>query len=262
MDTPGGTANGLADAVVCVDGITRAVIKGYTPDISWSAYVNWLHKRRPSLNVIHLRQPFDWLDIISGPSDQYRRVEQEMLRELVGSLHPQTRRLVILGFSLGGLTALHLSYEVMKLLPEIPLEYAAYVSFGTPFTGTGRPQDVILRRSHRAYFDHMFNPELTHRRLSEILNLGSNMQLRLLIGEIKRDEVVSATSALHPVHWLSSKKLAPGVRWGTFQIGSGNSLRAHDGLLYDSQAIAYIDGLVDGLLPGPDTGFKFIHQDG
>ncbi len=251
-------ASEAADAVVCVDGITRAVIKGYTPDISWSAYVAWLRRRRPCLRVIHLNQPYDWLDIISGPNDQYHRVEQSMLRELMVNLSSETRRLVILGFSLGGLTALHLSYEIMKLLPQITLDYAAYISFGTPFAGTGRPQDVILRRTHQAYFSHMFNPQLTRSMLATMLELGRGMQIRILLGEIKRDEIVSASSSLHPVHWLTAAPLPPGVKWGTFQIESGQRVRAHDGLLYDPLSVAYIDGLVDGLLPSRQASFQYF----
>lgn len=258
MDREPGVAGELADAVICVDGITRAVIKGYTPDISWVAYVSWLRKRRPNLRVIHLRQPYDWVDIISGPDDQYNRVEQLMLHEMLSNLSPETRRLVILGFSLGGLTALHLSYEIMKLLPDIPLEYAAYVSFGTPFAGTGRPQDVILRRTHQGYFAHMFNPERTRKRLGKMLKLGSEMELRVLLGEIKRDEIVSASSSLHPVHWLSAMRLPPNVKWGTFQIESSQKVRAHDGLLSDPLSVAYIDGLVDGLLPSENAGFDYF----
>jgi hypothetical protein len=246
-------------AVVCVDGITRAMIKGYTPDISWSAYVAWLRARRPELQVIHLKQPYDWLDIISGPRDQYNRLEHMMLRELLHGLYSGTRHLAILGFSLGGLTALKLAYEISRSMREIPLDYAAYVSLGTPFAGTGRPQDALLRRAHSDYFAHMFDQQATQLMFNALLKYGEQLRLRLLIGEIKRDEVVSASSSLHPVHWLTAHPVPPGVKWGTFQIECSHTLRAHDGLLNDQLAIAYIDGLVDGLLPPThDNSFELF----
>jgi hypothetical protein len=247
--SPACSINENAYAVVCVDGITRAVIKGYTPDISWSGYAAWLRARRPGLQVVHLQQPYDWFDIITGPRDQYNRVEHAMLRELLQAIGPETRYLALFGFSLGGLTALKLAYEITRVLHHIPLDYAAFVSLGTPFAGTGRPQDVILRRAHRDYFQHMLDSKATRMMFDTLLNLGRQLELRMLIGEILHDEIVSATSSLRPVHWLSAAHLPPSVKWGTFQIGCEQPLRAHDGLLSDHLAWAYIDGLIDGLLP-------------
>lgn len=243
-------------ALVCVDGITRALVKGFTPDISWSAYVKWVRQRRPGLEVIHLEQPNDWMDIITGKPDQYDRVEKDMLRKLVERIDDRTRQVVIFGFSLGGLTALQVVHEISRQIKQLPLDYAAYVSFGTPFKGTGRMHDYLLRYAHNDYFQHMFDVKHTKQQLREIVSLGHHLPLRILLGEIDRDEMVSASSALRPVHWLSSWHLPEHVRWGTFLIENSEPVRAHDGLLYDPLSVAYIDGLVDALLP-PEQPVEF-----
>ena len=249
-------------AVFCVDGITAGVVKRFTPDISWGDYVRWLKARRPELSVVHLAQPYDWLELITGRADPLTRLQQQMLEQAEAQLSQSPRFVVVLGFSLGGLTALQLTLQVARRTPQALPNYLAFVTFGTPFKGTGRLQDMLIRHLPQDYFRAMFDVARTRTCLGELLEFGLTAQLRLLIGEIAADEMVSASSSLLPVHWLTARPLPEGLRWGTFEIEPGTALRAHDGLLHDPQAIGYIDGLVDGLLPpaGPAVAYEPFSQ--
>jgi len=138
---------------------------------------------------------------------------------------------------------------VAELQRDIDLEYLALVTFGTPFKATGRPTDYILQHLDYDYFQHMLDVKRHREGLDFLIDVSSEIQLRILLGEIEHDEVVSASSSLAPAHWLSGRHIPPHVKWGTFLIRNSNMLRPHDGLLQDPLATAYIDGLVDGLLP-------------
>lgn len=236
-------------AVFCVDGITAGVVKRFTPDISWRDYVRWLRLRRSELSVIHLEQPFDWLELITGLAKPLQKLQAELLDQAANQLQSQPRYIVVLGFSLGGLTALHLARELASQVAGKLPSYLAFVTFGTPFRGTGRLQDMLIRALPQDYFKAMFDIDGTKASFDQLIELGDSTDVRLLIGEIAKDEVVSASSSLHPVHWLTARRLPKKLKWGTFVVQPGKTFRAHDGLLHDPTALAYIDGLVDGLLP-------------
>jgi hypothetical protein len=129
------------------------------------------------------------------------------------------------------------------------LKYLALVTLGTPFCGTGRLLDPLMRRVKIDYIQSMLAEEENHGLLEELLDRTSGIQCRILLGEIERDELVSASSCLTPAHWLSARASTPNLKWGTFKIASGRLIRAHDGLLHDRLAVNFIDGLLDGLLP-------------
>jgi hypothetical protein len=196
-----------------------------------------------------MEQPGDWVELLVSHPGAYGELMDQMVEKAVARLAPGTRSILILGFSLGGLTALHATLKIARLHPNLIPEYIAFVTFGTPFRGTGRLTDMLIRHLPHDYFHHMFNVELTKQHLESLLEFGMHRQLRVLIGEITNDEIVSASSSLAPVHWLTGRQLPDGVKWGTFLIECGQAFRAHDGLLHDALALAYIDGLVDGLLP-------------
>jgi hypothetical protein len=236
-------------AVFCVDGITAGVVKYFSPDISWRDYAHWLRQRRPELTVVHLEQPYDWLELITGLAEPLEKLQHEMLGQIDAELARHPRAILVLGFSLGGLTALQLTHQLSHhLTPPLP-EYLAFVTLGTPFRGTGRMQDMLIRHLPQDYFRAMFNVDNTRDYFEQLVGIGRNMQTRILIGEIEGDEVVSASSSLLPVHWLTARPLPAGLKWGTFALKTSSLLRAHDRLLHDPLALGYIDGLVDGLLP-------------
>jgi hypothetical protein len=83
----------------------------------------------------------------------------------------------------------------------------------------------------------------------------------MLIGAVERDEIVRENTALFPSSWMEELSLDGDFRWDTFRIRTGNLLRAHDGLLHDPLAVAYIDGMVDGLLePATERPYEpFAH---
>jgi len=236
-------------AVFCVDGITAGVVKYFTPDISWRDYSHWLKQRRPDLTVVHLEQPYDWLELITGLAEPLEKLQHAMVDQIVTQLRSHPRYILVLGFSLGGLTALQLTHQLGHHLSAPLPEYLAFVTLGTPFRGTGRLQDMLIRHLPQDYFRAMFNVDSTQAYFEQLINIGRNMAVRILIGEIGGDEVVSASSALQPVHWLTGRPLPSGVKWGTFELKTSSFFRAHDRLLHDPLALGYIDGLVDGLLP-------------
>lgn len=245
-------------AVFCVDGITAGVVKYFTPDISWRDYSHWLRWRRPELTVVHLEQPYDWLELITGFAKPLEKLQQEMLNQVEGQLRAQPRFLVVLGFSLGGLIALRMTYQLARRAPAALPEYLAFITFGTPFKGTGRLHDMLIRQLPQDYFRAMFDVDFTRAAVEQLIELGNQFDVRVLVGEIANDEMVSASSALLPVHWLTARSLPARLKWGTFEIKPGAIFRAHDGLLHDPTALGYIDGLVDGLLPapGPDLPYE------
>lgn len=244
--------------VLCVDGITSGVIKHFTPDISWQAYVPWLRTRRPELAVMHMEQPLDWVELLASRPDAHGELVERMVERVQKHLNPGIRHVLILGFSLGGLTALHVASRIAHLHPDLSFEYIAYVTFGTPFMGTARLADKLIRHLPYDYFRNMLDVEHTRQCFSSLLESGNFGRLRILIGEIEHDEMVSASSSLAPVHWLTGQPLPAGVKWGTFAIECGSRFRAHSGLLHDPLALAYIDGLVDALLPpaGPQDSYE------
>jgi hypothetical protein len=238
-----------SSVVLCVDGITSGMIKHFTPDVSWHAYAPWLRTRRPELAVMHMEQPQDWVELLASRPHAHGELVERMVERVQKHLNPGIRHVLILGFSLGGLTALHVASRVAHMHPDLSFDYIAFVTFGTPFKGTARLTDMLIRRLPHDYFHHMFDVELTKQHIENLLEFGMHGQLRLLIGEILNDEMVSASSSLAPVHWLTGRELPAGVKWGTFLIECGKGFRAHDGLLHSTLALAYIDGLVDGLRP-------------
>lgn len=252
MDIAAAPAIPQDSTVVCVDGITNAVISGFTPDISWSAYVDWLRRRRPDLRVLHLHQPHDWGELIIGRLDQHEALLADMVEQALAEAALDIRRIVILAFSFGGLRAIQVTRRVAERSHDLQIEYLAYVTFGAPFRGTGRMTDFILKQLQNEYFREMLDLERNRDGLYGLIKATAGTRLRILIGEIEHDEIVSASSSLAAVHWLTALPQTPALKWGTFVIRNSNRLRPHDGLLHDPLAIGYIDGLVDGLLP-PDV---------
>jgi pimeloyl-ACP methyl ester carboxylesterase len=199
---------------------------------------------------VYLSQPHDWLDIFTRRALSYAELVEQMVVEALAHVKTSWDQVAILGFSLGGLTALRVALEVARLEQRLRLESVAYVTFGTPFAGTGRHRDGLIRLLPFDYFDQIFDVQTNQRMLKELCLFGHLGKLRLLFGAVERDEVVSGSSALLPLSWIEGWKPGGDVRVDSFTIRNrGALLRFHDGLLYDSQSIAYIDGLVDGLLP-------------
>jgi pimeloyl-ACP methyl ester carboxylesterase len=237
-------------AVICVDGIVTALFKKITPDISWEAYVDWLEERRPELDVVYLSQPHDWFEILSRRASTYEDLIQSMVDELMQRLNPRWDQVLILGFSLGGLTALRVAHEVARRAEGLSLDYVAYVTMGSPFGGTGRLLDRLFRLLPFDYFHQMFDIETNRRLIRELLLFARRGKLRIMIGSIERDEIVAPASALLPLEWLKEWDPKGDFKCDTFSVRNhGALIRAHDGLLYDTQSVAFIDGLVDGLLP-------------
>jgi len=245
-------------AVICLDGIVNSTLKKLTPDISWADYVARLSARRPDLDVIHLQQPYDWREILSGQAAEYQAMVQGMADELLVKVQPHWHNLVVLGFSLGGLTALNLVHLLSQQAPELRPRYLAFVTFGAPFGGTGYLGDEMLKRLHVSYLSPAFDRDSTKLYMRELLDFAKSGELRILLGYIDRDELVAQHSAWLPADWLyfAEHPRVDGeaggdgrLKWGTFTIKPYALLRRHDGLLHDPDAMAYIDGLVDGLLP-------------
>jgi len=93
---------------------------------------------------------------------------------------------------------------------------------------------------------------MTERGGLRLLEVGKRRDhsLGMLFGEVERDEIVAGSVARLPMEWLEQWKPGGDIQFDKFTIRNrGALIRYHDGLLYDSQSIAYIDGLVDGLLP-------------
>ncbi|HES57838.1 MAG TPA: hypothetical protein ENO21_00225 [Firmicutes bacterium] len=235
-------------AAIFVDGITTAVVRGFTPDISWSDYCSRLRERRPALSFTHLEQPYDWREILIGRAPSYDELVKSMAREGTGGMDPGVEFAVVFGFSLGGLTALRIAHAV-SAFQLANLKYLALVTLGAPFAGTGRLLDPLFRHVHIDYIQSMLDEDANRGLFEELLERTGDIECRILLGEIERDEMVSTGSALNPAHWLSVRPARANLRWGTFRIPTSKLIRAHDGLLHDRLGVAYIDGLLDGLLP-------------
>jgi pimeloyl-ACP methyl ester carboxylesterase len=248
-------------AVICVDGIVNSAIKALTPDLGWGAYSRWLAQRRPDLAVAHLAQPHDWREILAGEASDYGDLVREMLRELLALRPGSWREVVVLGFSLGGLTALNVAHEFSRLVgEELQLDYLAYCSFGTPFGGTYAINDYLLRLLPISYLERIYARRDTLSYLRELIHGYSPRRLRILLHSINRDELVSRESALLPLEWLEFASPEGDIQWAGFDVELGRgTFGPHNSFPQHSRALAYVDGLVDGLLPPPpeaDRGFE------
>jgi hypothetical protein len=244
-------------AVICVDGIVNSAIKAFTPDLGWGAYTRWLAQRRPDLAVAHLAQPHDWSEILAGKACDYPALVKGMLRELLALRPSEWREVVVLGFSLGGLTALNVAHEFGQRLTDYKLEYMAYCSFGSPFGGTHAINDLLLRRMPISYLERIYQRTDTLHYLRELVRAESPQRLRLLFHSILRDELVSADSALLPLDWLEFAAPDNDVAWGGYELDLGRfTLGPHNAFPQHPVGLAYVDGLVDGLLPPADPALE------
>ena len=115
-----------------------------------------------------------------------------------------------------------------------------------------------MRFSTTRFFTDQFLRSYRMSRLKELLLFAHTGQLRLLFGEIIGDEIVRPESALLPLDWLTTWQPTGDWKADAFRIKNrGALIRNHDGLLYDSSSIGYIDGLVDGLLPSREEA-KYV----
>jgi hypothetical protein len=247
-------------AVVCVDGIVGSALKPFTPDLGWGAYTRWLGRRRPDLAVAHLTQPHDWLDILSGRAEDYPGLVRVMLRELLAQRPSQWREVAVLGFSLGGLTALSVAHEFsQRITAEVKLESMAYVTFGTPFGGTHLINDLLLRRMPISYLERIYARRDTLQYLRELVRAPHPARMSILLHAIRRDELVSRESALLPAEWLEFAAPGNDVRWGEYEIDLGRfTVSPHNSFPLHPVGLAYVDGIVDGLFPpeGEDRGYE------
>lgn len=256
-------------AVICVDGIVTTAIKTLTPDLGWSAYSRWLARRRPDLAVAHLAQPHDWREILTGEASDYGALVKEMLRELLAQRPAQWREVVVLGFSLGGLTALNVAHEFSRrVTDEMKLDYLAYCSFGSPFGGTHAINDYLLRLLPISYLERIYARTDTLSYLRELVRGESPARLRILLHSINRDELVSRESALLPLEWLEFAAPERDIKWGSYDLDLGRFVFGpHNAFPLNPIGLAYVDGLVDGLLPPPEDAdrgfepFRFIPPD-
>ena len=239
------------DLVVCVDGIFSSTWRSVTPDISWQWYVTHLRSRRPGLRVVHLAQPADMIEIVLGQSANYSSLIRSMCRTVLRSISPQIRNVVFLGFSFGGIVALDVITDLSKLVPMASPEYLCLATIGTSFAGTTRPQDVVLSRMGVEHLERMFNTERTRSQMEALALFGMQGRSRILIGRIARDEIVGPDSQRAALDWLSAINTSGDFKYGEFKVNPHNLVRPHDGFLYDIIGTAYVDGLIDGLLPDP-----------
>lgn len=248
-------------AVLCVDGIVNSAIKALTPEIGWSAYCRWLGKRRPDLAVVHLAQPHDWAEILAGKAVNYGELVKTMLRELLAQRPSEWREVVVLGFSLGGLTALNVAHEFsQRVRSSLGLDYLAYCSFGSPFGGTHAINDYMLRLMPISYLERIYARQDSLCYMRELVQGESPQRLRLLLHSIAGDELVSRESALLPLEWLEFAAPESDVQWAGFDIELGRgTFGPHNAFTQHPVGLAYVDGLLDGLLEPPldlDRGFE------
>ncbi len=240
-------------AVVCVDGLVSSILKPFTPDIGWSHYAAWLTQRRPDLTVVHLAQPHDWRDILSGKTEGYPGLVRMMLHDLLAQHPANWSEVVVLGYSLGGLTALNVAHELgQRVSGALQLKYLAFVTFGTPFGGTHAINDLLLRRMPISFLERIYERFDTLHYLRELVRGNFPERLRLLLHALERDELVSRDSALLPAEWLEFAEPETDVEWGQFDLNLGRFVFSpHGAFPQHARSLAYVDGMVDGLLPPP-----------
>jgi hypothetical protein len=231
-----------------------------TPEIGWTGYCGRLGARRTDLDIVHLKQPHDWLDILRGAAQDYPSLVRKMTRELLAAEGSRAwQQVAVLSFSMGGLTALNVAHEIARLVKPTALNYLAFVSFGCPFGGTGFLRDAMVSRFGLSYIRRLYDKDATLQQFKDLLDFAMNSELSIMLHSLENDEMVSPISALLPAEWLYFASIPagafPGLRWGTFQVQTRRRWRAHDSLLSNRLALAYIDGIVDGLLP-PREGAK------
>jgi hypothetical protein len=257
MDTAPATSEHPAApsrAVVCVDGVVGSIWKPFTPDIGWSNYVRWLTRRRPDLAVAHLAQPHDWHEILAGRTEGYYGMVRSMLHELLAQHPAGWQEVVVLGYSLGGLTALSVAHEFSLRVSGSPnLDYLAFVTFGTPFGGTYALHDLLFKRMPINFLERIYARNETLEYLRELVRGDSPVRLRLLPHALRGDELVSSESATLPVEWLEFAAPENDVAWEAFELDLGRVgfPGPHGAFPQHPVALSYVDGIVDGLLP-PD----------
>lgn len=228
-----------------------------TPEIGWTGYCSDLGARRADLDIVHLKQPHDWLDILRGAAQDYPSLVRKMTRELLSAEGSRAwQQVAVLSFSMGGLTALNVAHEIARLVKPSALNYLAFVSLGCPFGGTGFLRDRMVSRVGLSYIKRLYDKDATLSQFKQLLDFSLMSELSIMLHSLENDEMVSEISALLPAEWLYFASIPegalPGLRWGTFKLQTGRRWRAHDSLLSNPLALAYIDGIVDGLLPPLD----------
>jgi pimeloyl-ACP methyl ester carboxylesterase len=251
-------------AVVLVDGIVSSGYHRLLPDVDWADYVTWLARRRPDLAIAHLAQPLDWRDIISGRADEYGDIVRKMLRELLAARPTEWREVVVLGYSLGGLTALNVAHDFMQRVQgEVKLEYLSFVTFGAPFGGTHTFNQLVAKLiPQNSHLERIYSRLETLQYLRELVQGSSPTRLRVLLHHITNDEMVSRESAWLPAEWLEFASPQTDTQWATYELNLGRfRLMPHISFPHHPVALAYVDGLIDGLLPPegvPDRGFELF----
>ncbi len=238
--------------VICLDGIVRGLWKLLPFDCSWTDYVAAAQERRPDLTFIHLQQPYDWEDLLRGSAKPYEELVKGMADELLARDGDKWEEVLVLGFSMGGLTALNLTEEIGSSDVQVAPQRLMFCTFGTPFGGPFDYTTAMIQRLQNSYLDRLYDGESTRRYFKGLLDnarASRTMNLEIILHSIERDEFVPERSALLPAEWLYFAPQWPRLKWETHIAPCSNRLRPHDGFLHDPLACAYLDGLVDQLLP-------------
>jgi len=249
--------------IILVDGIVSAFARRLTPDVTWNLYRRWLERRRPELKLCHLQQHYDWLDIFSGRAEPYQELQEQMLRRLCGEVEGGDElpdAVVFLGFSLGGLTALALASRFDELTGGALPARLAFITFGAPYAGTGL-LDRLFAKTHISYIERVVNLEETKRQARRLAGFAGDCCLTVLAHSIVRDEMVSPASARMLTDWLYFSRQRPELQYGAFRFDPQTLFQPHNTLMQNPLAFAYIDGLLDGLLP-PPPGAPGYHPPG
>jgi len=243
--------------VVCVDGIVSSAVRPFTAGIGWQDFASLLRQRRPDLEVVHLVQPYDWLEILTGKAAGYDELVRKMVEDLRAQPLGAWREVVALGFSLGGLTALNVAHQLTQTVGGMRPEYLAYVTFGAPFGGTKPLSDELLKKIRISYLERIYARRATLLYFRELVAAAQLISVRIMLHAIENDELVAEESALLPSEWLDFAQPGGDLRWGTYGVPMPwPRFRPHDTLLRNPVSIAYIDGLIDGLLP-PDRETRY-----
>lgn len=238
--------------VICLDGIVRALLNILPFDCSWTEYVARASARRPDLRFIHLQQPYDWRELLSGNARPYEELLRGMADELLAHSGEHWEEVLVLGFSMGGLTALNLTYEIGVSAAAVAPKRLIFCTFGTPFGGPFDYTTAMIQRLRNSYLDRLYDGESTRRYFKALLDAARasrRMQLEIILHSIERDEFVPPRSALLPEDWLYFAPSWPRLKWESHIAPCNNRLRPHDGFLHDELACAYLDGLIDQLMP-------------